>query len=84
MTKPTPTPKEAKIRERYRGLQGDMPPFGDVITLLRILDWERAAAQRARAEALAEAGEVAERYGDTELRDAILALLSDTPFPTED
>lgn len=25
------------IREKYRGLQGDMPPFGDVIFLLRLL-----------------------------------------------
>lgn len=28
----------ARIRRQYRGLQGDMPPFGDVITLLRVLD----------------------------------------------
>ena len=28
----------AVLREKYRGLQGDMPPFGDVIFLLRLLD----------------------------------------------
>lgn len=28
----------ARIREKYRGLQGDMPPFGDVITLLRVIE----------------------------------------------
>lgn len=36
------TAAEKRIREKYRGLRGDMPPFGDVITLLRILDEERA------------------------------------------
>lgn len=38
----TDTLREAAIREKYRGLQGDMPPFGDVIFLLRQLDALRA------------------------------------------
>ncbi len=35
------TDAERRIREKYRGLQGNMPPFGDVITLLMVLDEER-------------------------------------------
>jgi hypothetical protein len=27
-----------RLRDNYRGLQGTMPPFGDVIFLLRLLD----------------------------------------------
>lgn len=36
----------AALEEKYRGLQGDMPPWGDVIFLLRML----AAARREGAE----------------------------------
>lgn len=36
----------ARIRLTYRGLQGDMPPFGDVLTLLRLLDQARAEIAR--------------------------------------
>lgn len=37
---------EARIRKTYRGLQGDMPPFGDVLTPLRLLDEPRAEIAR--------------------------------------
>jgi hypothetical protein len=30
------------IRHKYRGLRGDMPPFGDVVALLRMLEAERS------------------------------------------
>ena len=40
--------REAEIREIYRGLQGNMPPFGDVLILLRLLDRARAELERER------------------------------------
>jgi hypothetical protein len=47
----------AQIRQRYFGLQGDMPPFGDVLTLLRLLaarDATIADLERRLAEARAD------------------------------
>lgn len=41
----TDAEREGKIRQRYHGLQGDMPPFGDVLTLLRLLDEARATGE---------------------------------------
>jgi hypothetical protein len=39
LLKPPPYAKRlSALRNRYRGLQGTMPPFGDVIFLLRLLD----------------------------------------------
>ena len=40
----------ANIRGKYRGLQGDMPPFGDVVTLLRIVAAKDAEIAALRAD----------------------------------
>lgn len=40
----------AALEEKYRGLEGDMPPFGDVIFLLRMV----AAARREGAAEMRE------------------------------
>lgn len=37
--------REAAIRHKYHGLQGDMPPFGDALVLLRCLDTARESAR---------------------------------------
>ena len=42
--------REAEIRQIYRGLQGNMPPFGDILVLLRIIDDLRARLTAAEQE----------------------------------
>jgi hypothetical protein len=51
------------IRRKYYGLQGDMPPFGDVLFLLHLLDARDAEITRLRAERDIAIREAARRAG---------------------
>lgn len=67
MAETTDAERLAALRDKYRGLQGNMPPFGDILFLLRLLAEQEAdiAKLRAIASALDEALAQQDNGGET-------------------
>ena len=68
----------AALEEKYRGLQGDMPPFGDVTFLLRMV----AATRREGAEEMRERAAAATTFCCFECSRVIRALPLTPEEPT--